>query len=172
MPGKRVGHRSFGRSGNRAKTSWQNLAFTFSITAVASQQFSDLTPEPMATSGEGTALLKRTILSFEYFQDDVASITPNSVVVGFAVVTADAFAAGALPDPVADSNQDWLYWTRRSVQGITAIGQATPNRWEADIRSMRRLRGGYKLVMIIENQANQVASSLEVAVRTLWVKSP
>jgi len=103
------------------------------------------------------------------FRPNVTTGGRNHVSVGIAVVTRDAFAAGALPDPESDFHQDWLYWTRRMVD-VPSTGCPQWLEWEADIRSGRRLRGGYALAMITENPANGSATQLEANMRLLWTQ--
>ncbi len=83
---------------------------------------------------------------------------------GIAVVTNDGFAAGALPDPESDFDQDWYYWTRRSLMDR----EGSQLNWEIDLHSMRRLRGGYKLVFISQTPTNENITELHANFRNLW----
>jgi len=93
------------------------------------------------------------------------------IYVGIGVVTQDALAAGAVPDPASDFHQDWLYWTRRAFK-LPTLGGPSITTWDIDIRSARRLRGGYALVMVTETLAQNTTSQLQVAMRTLWSQEP
>jgi len=70
--------------------------------------------------------------------------------------------------PLANLGQDWYYWTGRSTFRDANV---SPNRndWEIDIRSKRRLRAGYGLVMVMEplgaNSSNIIVTA---GVRNLW----
>ena len=161
------------RGSRRAQrpVSWENLAFLATHTAAASTTVADLTPEPMQTShsGVGTATIKRLILHFELTMNG-AAISPQLqfLSIGIVVVTRDAIAGLVLPDPESDFNQDWLYWTRRAIKVQATNGGDQLYIWDADIRSMRRLRGGYGLVMISENPVNNQGVLLASSMRCLW----
>ena len=164
--------RSPRRSGPARKVSWENLAVNHSHGVMASTVFTDLTPEPMQTVhlGVGTATIRR-LLGHLTFSAAGADADASFISIGVAVVSQDALAAGALPDPEGDFNQDWYYWTRRSLR-IVATGGPAQVDWDLDIRSMRRLRGGYALVMISETPTNNVVTDLEISLRTLWSQEP
>ena len=87
--------------------------------------------------------------------------------VGVGVVTRDARLAGVVPLPLSSFNQDWLYWTLRKFKQQTTSG-VQMLLWEADIRSRRRLRGGYDLVMVAESPVNTDVTILTVGMRLLW----
>ena len=90
---------------------------------------------------------------------------------GIAVVSEDALAATAVPDPASDFNQDWYYWTGRSIKVRAPEGPQVVT-WDADIRSMRRLRGGYRLVMVSETGANEDSLEIHTTMRLLWTQEP
>ncbi len=165
--------RSPGRS-QRRKVSWENLAFNLSIAGGVAVAV-DLTPEPMQTVhlGVGTATVRRSLLHFDLSNNlaSTSSIT-QFVSFGIAVVSEDALAALALPDPESDFNQDWLYWTRRAVKHSSAGAGAEQTSWDSDIRSMRRLRGGYRLVGIAETPMNALTIDLHISARFLWSQEP
>ena len=152
----------------RAKTSWENLAFVASLGVVTNIVIADLTPEPIQTvTGDvGTATLRRAILHFDFMQPTTNATNIQLCSVGIYVVSHEGFDGGAVSDPEADFFQDWYYWTRRGVArtgntvGITS--------WDADIRSMRKLRGGYKLAFIVSHPLNDVATELHTSMRLLW----
>ena len=160
------------QSGPRRKVSWENLAVNHSHGVMASVVFTDLTPEPMQTVhlGVGTATIRR-MLGHLTLSVQAADAAASFMSVGVAVVSQDALAAGALPDPEGDFNQDWYYWTRRSIL-VPALGGLFQLDWDFDIRSMRRLRGGYALVFISESPLNPQITDLEVSMRTLWSQEP
>jgi len=149
-------------------TSWENLAFGINLPAGANIVVSDLTPEPMQNNLVGTATLVRSIMAFNHMLpgQDLAVIT---VAVGITVMTNDAFFALASPDPLSDFQQDWYYWHLHDSMRVSGPTENS-NRWNADIRSARRLRGGFKLVMVVETNAvgNPDTTDLSVVMRNLW----
>ena len=83
---------------------------------------------------------------------------------GVAVVTRDGI--GAPPDPIDDPEQDWYFWDHWTGDLMNS-GQSNFSR-SFDIRSKRRLRQGYRLVLITQNTAQEFAHSVNFAFRTLW----
>jgi len=136
------------------------------IPAAASISALDLTPEPMATSEFGVAKILRLIANFSLGAVS-NSANPQHIAVGVYVVSHEAFLQLAFSTPFAgDPSQSWYYW--KNVVMVSAAGSAELVTWEADIRTQRLLRGGYKLVFIVENPVNSFAMTLEVSFRNLW----
>ena len=120
--------------------------------------------------GVGTATIKRMIANFSWSLS--VNLVENEVAhlaVGIAVVSLDALVAGAVPDPLSDFNQDWYYWTGRFFKH-TATQQNPQLDWGTDIRSQRRLRGGYALMMAVETPAFAVAQEMHIGMRNLWTQ--
>ncbi len=160
----------------RQKTTWENLAFDLPFTSAASQTVANLTPEPMQTvhGGVGLATVKRIILNGILAVNNNTTHATNlqHIFIGICVVTLDAFTAGAVPDPSSDFNQDWLYWTSRSIMRPATQNSAYVT-WEADIRSARKLRGGYVLALVVDNgDGNDVSFDVGLSMRLLWSQSP
>jgi len=119
-------------------------------------------------AGVGLATIQRAIMHFEMTTNVSApQAGGNFMAVGIAVITEDAFTASALPDPEVDFNQDWYYWTRRQMIPTTTEtnGMVT---WDVDIRTRRKLRGGYVLAMVVQTSTQEVALDLDVSMRLLW----
>jgi len=151
----------------RVPTQWENLAIDFALTPTLNIVTADLTPEPIqsVTNDVGTAVLKRSILHF----DLTAAVQDTDVqFVSFGIYVAghEGFDQNAVSDPEGDFFQGWLYWTRRA---LNPVGLVTPMvSWDADIRSMRRLRGGYKLVAVASHPVQDIALVLRMSARFLW----
>ncbi len=130
----------------------------------------DITPEPMATAGIGTATLIRSVIRLMYGTDSVSTSSAwQQVAFGITVMTNDAFAGLVVPDPLTgDFQQSWYYWTclmHRSQSSGSPQGVVQ----DVDIHSARRLRGGFKLVGIGESlAANDIDTTLFVTMRNLW----
>ncbi len=90
-------------------------------------------------------------------------ITPTSapaagdqavIAIGIAVVSADAGAAGAVPDPVSEPSYPWLYWADHRFHFSTT--SADPNsaasslRHRFDVRSMRKIKPREELIVVAE----------------------
>ncbi len=171
MPTRRGNRRSRApaRGGPKRATTWENLCIEFPHGVLGEEVIFDLTPEPMATALVGTATLIRSIMDIWFSVD--GSGTSNviqQIALGITVMTNDAFAAAAVPDPLTgDFQQAWYYWT--CMQLVHSGVNAEPNKRMADIRTARKLRGGFKLVAITESLAsNDLDTTLFLSMRNLW----
>ena len=123
--------------------------------------------------GVGTATLQRLIGNFEYQLSGVSvSTSEQEIFVGIGVVTRSARLAGIVPTPASNFNQDWLYWTRRILKLQNVAGGPQFFSWDFEIRSRRRLRGGYDLILVVENIAQEVTTILTSSMRLLWSQDP
>ena len=166
---RRSPRRSFRRSGRRSKTSWLQSAFEFLISAATGPiLFSDLTPPPMrdaASNTEGTATIKRLILNGS-ISSESAQIQPQVIDIGIYVLGHEAFDAPALNDPTADEGQDWYYWTQ--VQALPDAFRL--EKFNADIRTSRRLRAGSKLAIVVNNPSQEAVLHMTFSSRALWTQ--
>ena len=154
--------------GSRRRTTWDQSRFTHIMTAAASQSTTDISPPNLDVGATQTATILRLIGQIQLISPLTAGAA--DVAVGVCVVSADA-AQGAVPDPLTDQSQDWYYWRSGLVPlttGLVAGGGSTNPVWEFDIRTSRRLRGGYRLVAISENDEDPEIAHLHWNVRGLW----
>ena len=152
--------------GARVPTRWENLAFLHSHTAAASAVFSDITVEPVLVNSVGTATILRSIIHVDIVPTGGAPGDVGTVAYGIAVVTKDAVVGAVLPDPLGDFEQGWYWWAHRFfLMDPTAL---TTNSFDVDIRTMRKLRGGYRLVLISDTPANPQALTTTITMRNLW----
>ena len=151
----------------RKRTVWENLAFNFVHIAGASVVFGNITPEPMQTNGVGTAKILRMIGHIDLFTQVITG--PDDLVMSFgaAVVTQDAAAVGTLPDPEADFQHAWYYWTRRMVL-TTGVASHQMVSWDFEINTQRVLRSGYEMVFISETPSQEQATNARLSLRNLW----
>ncbi len=84
-------------------------------------------------------------------------------------MTRDAFAAGAVPDPVSDL-VDWYYLRHEAVRSNDLADIFTR---EFDIRTSRRIRGQDRtLIAVFDNPAaSGVAVDVSISVRLLLQRS-
>ena len=143
---------------------WHNQRATLVLTAAASQNQLDLSHPRIQSGAEGTGTCIRMLLTVG-IHNAALTTAPDitSIGVGVCVVTADAFVAQALPDPLFDTDQDWYYWWGGSRQ-VSSLGLE----WSVDVRSARKLRGGYRLVLVAENVINELITNVDLTIRTLW----
>ncbi len=74
--------------------------------------------------------------------------------VGIAVVSSDAFAVTAVPDPLAEPEYPWLYWADHpfffnSTSTVDAVAGLSLHK-TFDIRSMRKVSPRESLTMIVQ----------------------
>jgi len=156
------------RSSRRPKkrTQWFQQSFAHAHGVGISIVATDMTPEPMQSSEEGVAKILRLILHAQ-LSSAVASSSVQRMALGVTVLGHEGFAQLAFPTPFTGDNQvGWHYWTSRFFRPHSTA--PLPVLWDADIRTQRLLRGGYKLVLISENPAQDIATDLDVSLRSLW----
>ena len=71
----------------------------------------------------------------------------------------------AQPNPLTDINQGWYLWRALQSVRITAEMNYT---WEFDIRTARVVRGGFRLVGVLETGTNPGPVRLSLSGRMLW----
>ena len=158
--------RSFSR-GPKKRTIWENLSIEHVHPAAAIAVRTDISPEPMASAQLGSAKILRTIGKLTW-NLPVVTIELQQVALGIAVVTNDAFVAGAIPDPISgDFQQSYYYWTSFGNVLVSGTGPCSESE-SFDIRSKRVLRSGYKLVLVSESPAQEINCVLHISIRNLW----
>ncbi len=162
--------RSRGRSrGARPKLTWEQTTIVHNLTAAASAVVTNLTMINLGVGAIQTATVRRMIGSVRLQALDTADAVSYGV--GVYVGIGDAITAN-VPDPLQDLTQDW-YWWRAGLEipvtsGLTGGPGATNPEWEFDIRTMRRIRAGYKLVIVSQNLVNAQAIVADISLRLLW----
>ena len=118
--------------------------------------------------GVGTATCKRMIWNFELSNTEEPPTTGQEIAIGIAVVGEDvAVTGGALPDPLSEFNKDWYYWVHK-VLTVIGTGAKLFLEWEVIIKTMRRLRGGQRLIIVTETPLATDEMTLNASVRMLW----
>jgi len=155
------------RTSRKKRTVWENLFIEHPHGTIGEEVFTDFTPEPMGSDLVGSAKILRMIMNFTWSKDATAiNSTIQTIGFGISVMTNDAFAAGALPDPLSDFQQSWYYWT-----AFAGVFNTNFNVYErsADIRTQRVLRQGFKLVGVSQSlAANDLDTSFRITMRNLW----
>ena len=152
------------RSSTRRPTTWTQDITSVALTVAAQNLVQDITPNQVQQGYSPTATLRRLIATFELSNDGVGT-EYFPLHVGMSVVTDDALGVGALPDPETDLDQDFYYWTYRKPKlNASEVGLA----WTYDTKSMRRLREGYRMVVMMSHPIYEVTGRLDMGIRTLW----
>ncbi len=159
--------RSFTRA-RKKRTVWENLSLIHTHAPAASQVITDISPEPMATDLVGSAKILRCVGHLTFSLSAVSGTLVQVAGFGISVVTNDAFAALAVPDPISgDFQQGYYYWTSF---GFNVTDGEGPN-WQDmpfDVRTQRVLRSGYKLVMSSETPLQDQTTTVFISMRNLW----
>ena len=163
MTTRRGSRRSFRGRGARKKTYWDQTAFVFNPGPSAFLAVRDISHVLISGGNEPGGTCLRLVGNLNYFQI-AASFEVFNLSVGVGVVTNDALAVGAVPDSIVDLTHDWYWW--HSWEGN--LGFEAQHNKEFDIRFARKLREGYRLVMVLENTVQELVGKVEVRLRTLW----
>jgi len=148
---------------NRRPTTWAQRCDDVLLTAAASTVLIDLSHAGIVASFEDGGTCMRLILQIH--ASNVAVVPDNTTLAfGVLVMTTEALGAGSTPLPLTDPSQDWFYWWC----GHVAVGDHGIKLVDVDIRSARKLRAGYRLVLVLQNAASEIATQVSVMSRTLW----
>ena len=145
-------------------TTWQGTTTETTLLAAASLQVLDISHQSMIAGSEDTGTCMRLIGSVE-ISNLSTELAPEDVSFGIGVglFHSAAIAALAVPNPSGSNDGDWYYWW-----GGKMTLDVKGKRWTYDIRSARRLRANYRLLVVIANQLNELTTLVKLTHRTLW----
>ena len=112
----------------------------------------------------------RSILHFGLAQlnDDPAQ---HFAAFGIYVAGHEALLQTAFNDLNSDPEQDWYYWAARALRLDSAANGQVGISWDVDLRSKRRLRSGYDLLLVMAGASTNVQPMLvTVTMRLLWAQ--
>ena len=165
MPTNRRNRRSSSRRGSRP-VAWQQTIASHSLTAAASIRVTDMSHSMISAGTEPIGTCRRILISANLEPGNSSAIATYNFFTGIAVVAAEGISSGEVPKPATAVQQDWYFWTGWEGQMLDT-GQQNFS-FHADIRSARRLREGYRLVLVTENNAQELISDIHYRIRTLW----
>jgi len=124
----------------------------------------DITGNAVAAGRQGGSVLRfmGRLQIFQTSQNQTVDLA-----LGVTLVSADALAAGAVPDPQTDLQQSWYYWTRIRAQMAIDDNNISLSR-EFDIRTSRRIRSDQRLILVFEAGALAGTIGVSVSARLLW----
>ena len=153
----------------REKTTWENVNFEALFSAVASSIVVDLTPQFLASNGyQQPCKIVRSIIDIDYNTLN-SNLNPQTMAMGIWVVEHEALTGDGTASPLTDFQQDFYYWTTLYINDASVVRESATI--HVDIRSSRRIRGGYGLLLKGENPLQEEATVLQVSMRNLWVLS-
>ena len=123
------------------------------------QTITDLSPPAQTTTARPVKLLIARIEP-----TITASVADDIVYFGTTVVTRDAEAANAVPDPDGDPAHGWHWWDAFPVASITI-----PIVKEILLKTQRIIKPDFRYVMVIHGDGgNGGTISFDVKLRLLW----
>ena len=166
MTTRRGSRRSRGARAPRASTVWTNQgSISQNLAAGAEGIFDLLSLARLPATLEGGLTVLRMILRLGV-RAQASNTTPLGAF-GVSVVTRDAFSGLAVPDPLTDL-VDWYLWHGFAMFDSDSAGRE----WNFDIRTARRLRGEDRtLVAVMEADATSSALTWDMDVRLLCRRS-
>ena len=141
------------RQSRRAASSW---IWQTSLTAVTALPAASIVAfELFVLPDDATdETLFRTIASLYAGKTAISALGPANIEVGFIVSQQRAVAAGvaALPRPIEEAEQEWIFRGKLIVPRSTAADTIIQSdKLELDIKSRRRLNSTENLVLLFEN---------------------
>ncbi len=156
--------------GTRAKYFWQQTFVTHVMLSTGNQVHTDISHKMIVDGTEPGGTCRRLILDARVLASDTAGDAVLGV--GVVVTTQDAVASGVIPNPVDNSRQDWYYWKGFPMVGVSSglvAGDGSNPFWSTDIRTARKLREKYALVLTtVSKPTSTQPFVVHYAVRTLW----
>ena len=124
----------------------------------------DMIPGLSEDDRVGCTITRLIGVVFFHTQLTLTSETVQVIDLGIGVMSADAFAAGAMPDPDQEGDQPsrgWLYRSREVVWYEAGQNRMLPGVFRFDVRAQRKLDRG-TLVMVVDsnNTEGSVATVL------------
>ena len=151
-------------TGVRRQTTWSQDEIQQTLNPAAGLVLSDISAQQIQENSEETGTCMRLLMEVE-ISNVATEASPENVSFGIGVLVAplEVIPANAVPNPCGPSDQDWYYWwcghRQVSVRGLS---------WSVDIRSARKLRGNYRLVLVMSNLINELFTTVNITHRTLW----
>ncbi len=159
----------------RVPTTWEQITIPSTHGIAGGTTFIDITQQTIRLLDNTGGTIVRSIGEVAFFPGSgSASIDEAHIAVGMTVVTKDAVAAGALPDPFTDLEHDWYFWYSTHWHILLDAAQGSTNvlRVTWDLKTSRRLREGYRLVLLIEKDVTELGFQTRTSMRNLWKLRP
>ena len=119
------------------------------FTAAASSSVADISPVLVQSQGyQSPSKIVRMIVDFQLSVSSI-NANPQQLGVGIWVVQHEGLTGDGAADVLNDFQQDFYYWTTQFLAPDNAAD--LQRRWSIDIRTSRRLRGGYGLLFKAQN---------------------
>jgi len=154
--------------GARQKVRWIQVIAGFTMVAAVAQTFIDISPPRVSNLVATGGTIKRTIGQIAI---ETAGVAADHVDfdVGIAIVTLDAVTALAVPDPATEIDYNWYFWQHLDAHlPGNAAAAMNQGRVEWDIKTMRKLQPGYRLVLVMDKSSSTDILNVSVGMRNLW----
>ena len=162
----------FRRRAPRQPTTWFNKRINFVQTGAAQSTLTDISHPTISAFSNSGGICKRLIGAITW-ENASANDDHFDLGVAIAVVTEDALTGSEVPTPLdfSDQDQGFYFWATRSIHLETSSVDAAGSQLTIpiDIRTSRRLRGGYRLVLVAEKGVTvEVSLNVSISLRSLW----
>jgi len=169
MTTRRRSRRGSRTGSSRRPMHWQQYLLGAALTD-NQISFGDLTTDRISqlttVPGPQTGTIRRLVGTLSINNVGVAGASQFAL--GISVVNMDVLNSPTnttVPLPISDTDQDWYYWMGREVDLEASNGK----QFDFDIRSSRRLRAGFGLILVLETGVVAPTTlSLEFQARGLW----
>jgi len=149
------------------RMAWESSVFDPATVAPSAQVTAALLPQPPANTVETLSAQGISIVRI------IGSLRVNSThatlsaewAAGITLVNSDGFGVNAVPDPVADTQQKWMWWMARVSPPPGAGG--TSIQLALDIKARRKYLPNNVLAFIIENHDATESIEFALSVRVL-----
>ena len=162
-----TGRRSRGTSrGAKRFTTWDQPQVNHTRGTSSGITVTDISHPAIAANNEPTGTCRRMVGNWSLTPQLAPSSEEYNIYVGVTLVTIDALVAGNTPDPQTDVTQDWYYWAGWEG-GLADLGLSSQTML-FDVHTSRRVREGWRLVLISQNKTQELGSFFHLNMRCLW----
>ena len=139
------------------------------LTAAAGSSVADISMQRQQVEGyQQPTKIIRSLINFELSQGQIDANTME-MGIGIWVVQHEGLTGDGSADVINDFQQDFYYWTTLFSTFVN-INTPTSKQYPlVDIRTSRRIRGGYGLLFKAQNLVQGSSLQLNVSMRNLWV---
>ena len=166
---RRSGFRPQGGSSARRSGEWYDFNLSATLTSGASTIAVLMTG--LADDEKSGMTVVRTVIDLTLWP--LTTIVRTTVSLGMVMITTDAVAAGAAPDP-SDTldNPGWMWRGQRVLRTSNVNDSPRNGHILLDLRGKRKFNGpDMDLVMIVENSASGISADIDGLVRVYALKS-
>ena len=157
--------------GRKRVWQWEQIPSNFTLITATASAFINISHSKIINGETSGGTVRRLIGELAVEHDlGAQALELTNFAVGITVVTTDALAAFALPDPLSTVDEDhpWYFWDSRQQ----TLGPAGTDhgliRIPIDIKSSRHLRGDYRLAFCMSKGITELGLKAHLSLRLGW----